>query len=137
MTWFWHANCMTSLRGHCTPLIYGANNKLVYVMTTRVVKKTFDLKAIPSILQHRCSNQCCWQLYQKPKLSDVASDSTSQVNHNLHLLELFHLLFLTSVLPKACPLYKLMFLKRAQKAPHAFCQNNTLLVLPSQWRARS
>ena len=21
MTWFWHANCMTSLRGHCTPLM--------------------------------------------------------------------------------------------------------------------
>ena len=21
MTWFWYANCMTSCRGHCTPLV--------------------------------------------------------------------------------------------------------------------
>ena len=81
-------------------------------------KKAFDLKAFPSILQHCCFNQCCWQLYQKPKHSHIVSDSTPQVNHNLHLLELFHLLFLTSVLSKACPLYRLMFLKPAQKAPH-------------------
>ena len=44
MTWFWHANCMTSLKGHCMPLV---------VLTDIPDKVFFDILLLYISVSHR------------------------------------------------------------------------------------
>ena len=41
MTWFWHANCMTSLRGHRTPLLFNTTNNCLKMFFGTGLKNQF------------------------------------------------------------------------------------------------